>query len=543
MPAQAKRASDIEALNKYAQARLQESYGDPAAAAKIYAENLKAQPDNALMASKAYVKAIEAGDYELALRAIRILELRGNLDAEMPLLLFADAFARKDWRGAENAALEMEALKNFGFLSPHLNAWIAAAKGNSPIDDLKIAEKSATAKFYHQEQVILHGLYLNNDSQVAGLIDRIISQNDARMSGLRIAAAQHYIARKNTPRALEILSKQRTGPEVKLYRDIKDGRLKPRGIKVTPASGAGFLLQRVASDLGLQQADFLALVTAQAASHVDPASDAVKYALGKAYQEADNPKQAVQTLAHIDKASPYGLVAVASEVTILSDDGNHDAALDRMAGVIAENPQSPEVHLMLGQLYQLKGEYPKAVTAFAEAVNLTANRDFSQSVLANYWLSLGSAQDQAGLWPEALASLKKADKLSPDNPTILNYIGYAQLERGENISEAIAAIRKAHTMRSSSAAITDSLGWAYYITGDYEKAVTYLEEALAGEPQDPTINEHLGDAYWAVGRKYEARYAWKSAKLFTDEKNESRLSDKIDVGPNAAGANSSASIP
>ena len=112
----------------------------------------------------------------------------------------------------------------------------------------------------------------------------------------------------------------------------------------------------------------------------------------------------------------------------------------------------------------------------------------------------------------------------------MNYLGYAQLERRENQQAAIAAIKQAHELRSDSPAITDSLGWAYFITGEHDRAVTYLENALEGEPQDPTINEHLGDAYWTVGRLYEARYAWKSAKLFAEGEDLQRLTSKIDLG-------------
>ena len=94
----------------------------------------------------------------------------------------------------------------------------------------------------------------------------------------------------------------------------------------------------------------------------------------------------------------------------------------------------------------------------------------------------------------------------------------------------MAAIKRAHELRSNSPAITDSLGWAYFITGEHQRAVTYLESALEGQPQDPTINEHLGDAYWTVGRQYEARYAWKSAKLFAEGDDAQRLASKIDLG-------------
>lgn len=528
--AYAKRTVGAEGLKQFVEARLAESVDRPAVAAAIYADSLKQQPDNLLLASKTYVKAVEAGDFDLAVKAIRSLSLRGELDAEMPILLFADAFARNDMKAAANASLEMEALGNFAFLAPLVDAWIAADGGGNPLADLAVAEKNKTASYYHLEQFILHGLARGSDDDVMALLEKVVEQNEARMAPVRIIAAKHFLAKKDQERAIKLLEKKRTGPEARLLNSIMSGNTKNLAKKVDTDVGMGFLFQRLASDLSTQRAFFLSLVSAHAAARINPDSDYGHLVLGGSYADNENGLSARSEYKKIAFGSAYALQAISMEIASYSRDEDYLGGQERLNELISQDQAAPELKYLMGQLLQISGDHKAAATFFEQAIELAEKMDFSDALLASYWLSLGSAQEQAGLWPAGLEALKKANALQPNSASILNYLGYAQLERRENTASAIAAIRKAHEMRSTSPAITDSLGWAYFITGEHEKAVGYLELARAGEPQDPTINEHLGDAYWTVGRKYEARYAWKSAKLFADDEDMPRLASKIDMG-------------
>src|SRR3546814_1477908 len=101
--------------------------------------------------------------------------------------------------------------------------------------------------------------------------------------------------------------------------------------------------------------------------------------------------------------------------------------------------------------------------------------------------------------------LERANQLAPDQPVILNYLGYAQIERRQNIDEALALIQKASGLKPDDPAIKDSLGWAHYVNGNVKKAIPVLEKAVQGAPDDATVNEHLGDAYWTAGRRFEAQ--------------------------------------
>lgn len=529
-PAQANRGDSAAALNRFVEARLAETSDEPHAAATIYGERLKEQPDNEMLAGKAYVSAIEVGDFDLAVTAARIMLLRGKADPEMPLLLYASAFAQRDWNGADLAIVELEALKNFAFLQPFLEAWLATAKGRDATAALSQAQTSATAKYYLEEHLILNLLANRQESEALVLLTGLVERNEPRMAPLRILAAQHFWAKNDAETARQILKFQSSGAEQRLHQQIDADQQQGVGQKVTPSIGLAFLFQRLSSDVAVQRAELLSQVLAQASTRIADKSDYAHLTLGRAYANADSHDLAVAEYARIGRESPYYLIGLSSEIASLVANSHYDQAIARLDTALEYNPDAPKLYILKGQSLQAQGENAAAASAFESAVKLGEKLERPDALMANYWLALGGAQEQAGIWPAGLQSLQKANALLPNSPIILNYLGYAQLERRENEIEAVAAIKQAHELRSNSPAITDSLGWAYFITGEHQRAVTFLESALEGQPQDPTINEHLGDAYWTVGRLYEARYAWKSAKLFAEGEDMQRLASKIDLG-------------
>jgi Flp pilus assembly protein TadD len=124
----------------------------------------------------------------------------------------------------------------------------------------------------------------------------------------------------------------------------------------------------------------------------------------------------------------------------------------------------------------------------------------------------GICFERAKQWPKAEADLKMALELFPDQPHVLNYLGYSWIDQGVNLDEGMRMIKRAVEQRADDGYIVDSLGWAYYRLGNMEEAVKQLERAIELKPEDPTINDHLGDAYWRVGRELEARFQWSHAR-------------------------------
>jgi len=143
----------------------------------------------------------------------------------------------------------------------------------------------------------------------------------------------------------------------------------------------------------------------------------------------------------------------------------------------------------------------------------------------------GIALERTKRWPEAEAAFLQALELQPDQPFVLNYLGYSWVEQGVNLERAKAMLHRAVELRPQDGFIVDSLGWAYFKLGEWDKAVEYLERAVELEPGDPTINDHLGDAYWRVGRHREARFQWQRALGLKPEADAlAAINEKLEKG-------------
>ena len=136
----------------------------------------------------------------------------------------------------------------------------------------------------------------------------------------------------------------------------------------------------------------------------------------------------------------------------------------------------------------------------------------------------GIAFERIGAWPKAESDFLRALELEPDQPLVLNYLGYSWVEQMNNLDEARTMIEKAVELRPDDGYIVDSLGWVEYRLGDYEEAVRQLERAVALQAGDPVINDHLGDAYWQVGRLHEARFQWRRVLTLGPD---DELADKV----------------
>ena len=147
----------------------------------------------------------------------------------------------------------------------------------------------------------------------------------------------------------------------------------------------------------------------------------------------------------------------------------------------------------------------------------------------------GIAYERTGQWSRAEADFQHALTLSPDQPSVLNYLGYAWADMGRNLERAYDLVQRAAARRPNDGAITDSLGWVRYRQGHLQDAMKFLEKAVGLEPEDGTITDHLGDVYWAVGRRIEAHYQWRRAlTLKVAPEDAAKIEAKIKSHPNGA---------
>lgn len=245
---------------------------------------------------------------------------------------------------------------------------------------------------------------------------------------------------------------------------------------------------------------------------------------------------AVETYKQVPRDSPDHHAAELGRAEALRRAAKPDAAIEVLEQLAQSHPTLPQVHAALGDLLRQQEHYDAAVDAYDMALGLTKTDSPSQWFLL---YARGISQERLKNWDEAEADFRRALELSPDQPQVLNYLGYSLVEKQENLDEALAMIERAVQARPDSGYIVDSLGWVLYRMGQYDKAVGHMETAVELMPVDAVVNDHLGDVYWAVGRKREAEFQWKRALSFIDpedtdsEADPDRLRRKLEIGLDA----------
>jgi Flp pilus assembly protein TadD len=210
-----------------------------------------------------------------------------------------------------------------------------------------------------------------------------------------------------------------------------------------------------------------------------------------------------------------------------------------LKGLTEENPKDIEAIMALGNIERGRKKFEDCAKTYSQGLDASPAGD------KNNWLLYyfrGICYERSKQWSSAEKDLKKALELQPEQPHVLNYLGYSWVDQGINLTEAMAMIKRAVDQRPDDGYIVDSLGWAYYRIADYENSVKTMERAIDLKPEDPTINDHLGDAYWRVGRKLEAQFQWAHARDLKPDpeelpKIEAKLRDGLpDDTSNAASA-------
>jgi len=234
----------------------------------------------------------------------------------------------------------------------------------------------------------------------------------------------------------------------------------------------------------------------------------------------------------VPKSEAGYFAAEVGRARALQGAGKLDAALEVLTSQARDAPQQLSVHLALADMLRGEERWAEASEAYDTAIAL-----IPQPVGPGYWsiyYSRAISLERQKLWDRAEADFRQALELAPDQPQVLNYLGYSFLERGENFDEALSMIERAVAQRPDSGYIIDSLAWGYFLAGRYGDAVEPMERASVLEPVDPVVTDHLGDVYWAVGRTLEANFQWRRALSFepTDELA-IRIRRKLDVGLDA----------
>jgi tetratricopeptide (TPR) repeat protein len=265
------------------------------------------------------------------------------------------------------------------------------------------------------------------------------------------------------------------------------------------------------------------------ARHADPSNSGAALLQGLLLEMAERPDAAINVFRSIGSKDALAVQARNYEVRLLSSRDRFQEALAVALPLAQARDASVADHQRLGEVYRRMKRYDAAADAFSRAIALGQRQNLGDRLWTLYYQRAG-VLEEADRWPESKADLNVTLALAPNQPAVLNFLGYAKLERGEDLDLAEAMIRKASALAPDEPAITDSLGWALFKRGRLPEAIETLQRAAAKEAQEPEIHEHLGDALYVAGRRYEARFAWNAALIGAEEAIAKRIQAKIQNG-------------
>jgi tetratricopeptide (TPR) repeat protein len=410
------------------------------------------------------------------------------------------------------AGLPQNGINNF--MVPLLSAWTQVGFGR-PDEALKALTPLSRNKGF-KALFDLHTALVNEASGRTEAAEKGYLSAAKNQGGLSLRLAQLlgalYERRGDTEMARDVYAQYRKlHPGSQLLSPamtrIEKGTQPPLEV-ATATDGAAEGLFGVASSLRQQNADETALVFGRLALYLRP-NFPVMQILVADILEADNRLDKANAIyADIDPASPIAWSARLRIASNLNKMDRADDAVKQLRSMALDRPTQAEPLISLGDILRGRDRYQEAVDAYDQAVKRIDILD------RRHWSLLyarGIVLERSEQWPRAEADFLKALEFEPEQPYVLNYLGYSWVEKGLNLDRALGMIKKAVSLRPNDGYIVDSLGWVHYRLGEFEDAVRELERAVELRPEDPVINDHLGDAYWRVGRHQEARFQWLRA--------------------------------
>lgn len=516
----------IDPATAYVAARAASISGDHAGAAEIYARLAAGSSDTSLR-QKAISEAISAGNMPLALQLVG-QSPQAALPVDAKLLLVADALKRGLSPRAAQLLGDSAIGADLGFWEPLVHAWAAAERNDAATALATLAlipRTSPLAPFIDEESALIL-LKAGKAAEAEPYARRAIGNAGAREFRLRVALAGGFAAAGDRTRALAMLEGV-SGDTTAIRKALDNGRLESLMID-TPAKAFAEQLIALAIEMKRSQGGSSPVSIVQIAHFAEPDNSSASVLLGNFLADDDRLDDALAAFRSVASGDPLAAEAMDAQARALTRAKRLGEAL-ALANQAASGPGADaDDFARLADVYSSMKRYNEAAAAYKEAIDRSAGTDKAQ--LWPLLLLEANALESADRWPEAKAALGSAIAMAPNEPLILNFLGYAKLEHGEDLDAAEAMIRKASELAPDDASITDSLGWALFKRGRVDEAIDTLQKAALGDPAQAEIQEHLGDALYTAGRRFEARFAWQAALATADEEETVRIKSKIESG-------------
>ncbi|NNE24919.1 MAG: tetratricopeptide repeat protein [Rhizobiales bacterium] len=483
-------------------------------AAKYLGRALSDDPDNRNLVERAFILSLSSGYIDRA-EALAERVVRYNKRHRMSHIVLGMREARKKRFESARKHFKQAGYTPVGELtSALLAAWSYAAQGKvtetfKALDALDKNDAFGNFKLFHGALI---ADFLGQPSRADQTYKQAYEQAGTT---LRVVQSYgNYLHRAGrTDEASKVFKKylnsSRRSPLVQVALDKLNNKESPGKFIASAAEGMAESMFSIASALSDEQNIDVSLIYVQLALSMRSDFDVARVLLGEIYEDTKRHAKAVETFQSVPATSPLKDNAEIQAAVNLDHLERTDEAIKALNAFIARNPKHFDANVTLGNIQRSHEKWEDAIVSYSRAIEVVPE------IKENHWILMyfrGIAYERAKKWDLAEPDFLKALELKPDQPAVLNYLGYSWIEKGLNLKKAIGMVAKAVELRPNDGYIVDSLGWAHYQLGEFEDAVKHLERAVELRPEDPVINDHLGDAYWRVGRKLEAKFQWRHAK-------------------------------
>lgn len=489
-------------------------------AARYFSDAAQADWDNPILIERAFVALATDGQIgKAASTARRMLELDpANELAE--LVVASEALKERRYGSAVRQLGQISQDSFSGITAGILRAW--AMVGDNRGDDAQALMEKLGANGL-DEFLVFHRALM---AEAAGDTELALEL------AARAFEAEPYVARMAEVYARMLANAGRfdeavavldafegeglTHPIIEIVRESIEAGRRPGVFAANVQIGAAEMFHGIGVALSRDGSSDLALVFLRLGVYLDPGADVISLALGQLLDIAGQHQAANQIYDAIPANSAMKPMAVVRIAQNLDATGDRAEAIRRLNNIIATRPDDLDAVSVLGDLLRYDEDYLAAAEAYTKALEITGGESPADW---RFYYVRGIAYERAKEWPKAEADFLKALDLNPDQPQVLNYLGYSWIDQDMHLVRALEMIETAVAAQPQDGYIIDSLGWAFYKLDRMEEAVETLERAVMLLPNDPEINDHLGDAYWKVGRKLEARFQWNIARSVDETGN------------------------
>jgi tetratricopeptide (TPR) repeat protein len=499
--------------------------GDSNTAANDLLKAVAQSPTDPELTLEAFIACLNAGRPE-AVKLARQLP-----DSQVAQLVLADVDIKAGrWDAAEDRFHALPRQGMTQLLQPLLVAWAQQGAGNTDtaLSTLRPYVENPRFRSLFALQAAMIADLGNRPEVAAGLyrsVESAMSEPNLRL--VQILASWQARSGQAAEAQKTLASLPNGAPDLSIAMPALMANVTRRPVP-RAIDGVAEAYFTFAAILRAQDADEFSMIMLRLALDLRPDFTAARLLAADILENEHHTQAALQMLTDVPATDPIAAVVQLRRAALVDRLGHSDDAMRDLERMAKDYPDSPLPDEQRGDILRVTQRFPDAVAAYDKAIGRISHPSSSDWVV---YYDRGVAEERSHQWPKAKADFEHALQLSPDQPFVMNYLGYSMADMGNHLDEARQMIQSAAERRPNDGAITDSLGWVLYRQGHTKDAVQALERAVELEPEDATINGHLGDAYWAAGRKIEAQYQWRRALTLNPTPDDAaKLEAKLNTG-------------